>query len=73
MSDIYLFTKNTRLLQRWDALLSKIYNTKLYTDFEDLKKYTKENDIVVLHDDRDQELIIQELDLLHGISSKRTT
>jgi len=73
MNTVCLFTQSTRLSQRWKNLLSKKNEVIICTEFVQLKNLAGEKTFVVFHDDRDNEIIIKELDLLHKAFGKKNT
>ena len=73
MNAVCLFTQNSRLSQRWKNILSVDNEVLLCTEFEQLKKLVGDGVFIVFHDERDQETIIKELDLLHEAFEKKNT
>lgn len=73
MKTICLFTQSSRLSQRWQELLSKDNEVKVCTEFKQLEKLVGEDTFIVIHDDRDEEILIKELDILHKLFSKKNT
>jgi len=71
MGSIYIFSHNTRLSSRWQDLLLQNNEIQTFTDFDELKKLLNEETLIVFHDDRDKEIIIEELDVLYEIIQKK--
>ena len=73
MNTVCLYTQNSRLSQRWKNLLSVDNEVLLCTEFDLLKKLVGEGVFVVFHDERDTQIIVKELDLLHEVFEKKNT
>ena len=73
MKTICLYTQSSRLSQRWEELLAKTYQVKLFTKFDDLKSALGDNTYVVFHEDSDTNVVMNELDVLHEIYEKKNS
>lgn len=73
MKKLCLYTKNSRLLQRWNELLQKEYTVESFSTFESLQEAISEDVYVLFHDQSDEHTLIEEIDKLHANFTKKNT